>query len=65
MVDVDSNQLLNPDALPSNFDPNWLTELSQLNRPRLLVHKNTYVAGPLLTLDFRQKCCVISVKTTT
>lgn len=47
MVDVDTNQLLNPDALPANFDPNWLTELSQLNRPRLLVHKNTYVAGPL------------------
>jgi two-component system sensor histidine kinase CpxA len=49
LVDLDNNQLLNPTALPAHFDPNWLTELSQLNRPRLLVHKNTLVAGPLLT----------------
>lgn len=62
MVDVDTNQLLNPNALPSNFDPNWLTELSQLNRPRLLVHKNTIVAGPLLTLISGQNIALFQLK---
>lgn len=62
MVDVDNNQLLNPDALPSNFDPNWLTELSQLNRPRLLVHKNTLVAGPLLTLISNKNIALFQLK---
>lgn len=41
-------QLLNPEALPDGFDPHWLTELAQLNRPRLLRHRNVYLAGPFL-----------------
>ncbi|WP_254795708.1 sensor histidine kinase [Arsukibacterium indicum] len=40
--------LLNPEALPDRFDPHWLTELAQLNRPRLLRHRNVYLAGPFI-----------------
>jgi two-component system sensor histidine kinase CpxA len=62
LVDLDSNQLLNPDALPANFDPNWLTELSQLNRPRMLVHKNTFVAGPQLVFISGKNIALFQLK---
>jgi two-component system, OmpR family, sensor histidine kinase CpxA len=62
MVDVDNNQLLNPDALPVNFDPNWLTELSQLSRPRMLVHKNTFVMGPLLIMASDKSIALFQLK---
>lgn len=48
VVDPDTNQVLNSAILPRNFDQNWLTELSQLDKPRLLLHRNTLLAGPFL-----------------
>ena len=42
------NQLLTPQLLPRNFNLNWLTELNQLNRPRLLRHNNIHLAGPFM-----------------
>lgn len=62
MVDLDTNKLLNPDALPAQFDPNWLTELSQLNRPRMLVHKNTFVAGPQLVVISGKNIALFQLK---
>lgn len=46
VVDAESNQVLTPGLLPRDFDLNWLTELSQLNRPRWLRHDNIALAGP-------------------
>lgn len=55
VIDVEQNRLLTPDALPRNFNTNWLTELNQLNRPRLLRHNNTHLAGPfMLTIAEQQ-----------
>lgn len=55
VIDVEQNRLLTPDALPRNFNTNWLTELNQLNRPRLLRHNNTHLAGPfMLTMAEQQ-----------
>jgi two-component system sensor histidine kinase CpxA len=51
VVDAETNTVLNSSILPKNFDQHWLTELSQLNRPRLLLHKKTVLAGPFL-VDF-------------
>ncbi len=51
VVDAETNTVLNSSILPKSFDQNWLTELSQLNRPRLLLHKKTVLAGPFL-VDF-------------
>jgi len=48
LVNTGTNQVLNPELLPRGFDLNWLTELSQLSRPRGLRHKNTFLAGPVL-----------------
>lgn len=48
VVSADSNTVLNPELLPRNFDTNWLTELSQLSRPRWLRHDNITLAGPFL-----------------
>lgn len=48
IVEPELNQVLNSDILPRNFDQNWLTELSQLNRPRLLIHRKTVLAGPFV-----------------
>lgn len=62
MVDVDNNQLLNPEALPKNFDPNWLTELSQLSRPRMLVYKNTFVMGPLVIVASDKNVALFQLK---
>lgn len=42
------NQLLTPQLLPRNFNQNWLAELNQLNRPRLLRHNNLHLAGPFM-----------------
>ncbi len=48
LVDVQQNRILTPQALPKNFNTNWLTELNQLNKPRLLRHNNTHLAGPFM-----------------
>ncbi|MDX3773211.1 ATP-binding protein [Chromatiaceae bacterium AAb-1] len=55
LVNSTTNEVLNPELLPKGFDLNWLTELSQLNRPRALRHKNTFLAGPItLTIGDEQ-----------
>ncbi len=51
VVDAETNRVLNDQILPKAFDQQWLTELSQLNRPRLLLHKRSVLAGPFL-IDF-------------
>lgn len=48
VFDVQQNSILTPEVLPRNFNANWLTELNQLNRPRLLRHNNTHLAGPFM-----------------
>ncbi|GHG76168.1 two-component sensor histidine kinase [Alishewanella longhuensis] len=48
VIDVQQNTLLTPDVLPRNFNKNWLIELNQLNRPRLLRHNNSHLAGPFM-----------------
>lgn len=48
VVDPYTNRVLNSEILPRNFDRNWLTELSQLDKPRLLLHRQTLLAGPFL-----------------
>lgn len=50
VVDPDNNQVLNSAILPKDFDQQWLTELSQLNRPRLLLHRKVVLAGPFLVM---------------
>lgn len=48
VVDAQSNTVLTANLLPHDFDQNWLTELSQLSRPRWLKHHNISLAGPFL-----------------
>ena len=48
VVNTDSNSVLTPELLPRNFDPHWLTELSQLSRPRWLKHHHMSLAGPFV-----------------
>lgn len=48
VISVQQNTLLTAGVLPRNFNYNWLTELNQLNRPRLLRHNNTHLAGPFM-----------------
>ncbi|MBZ9611231.1 sensor histidine kinase [Rheinheimera maricola] len=48
VVNASSNSVLTPELLPRDFDLHWLTELSQLSRPRWLKHHNTALAGPFL-----------------
>lgn len=48
VFDIQQNSVLTPEVLPRNFNANWLTELNQLNRPRLLRHNNTHLAGPFM-----------------
>jgi len=50
LVRLSDTQLLNPQAVPERFDPNWLTELAQLQRPRLLVHRDYILIGPAALL---------------
>ncbi|MCC5825178.1 ATP-binding protein [Alkalimonas sp.] len=47
LVDPEQQQVLNPAGLPRQFDHNWLTELSDLEQPRLLHHSNLFLAGPV------------------
>ena len=47
LVDPERQQVLNPAGLPRQFDHNWLTELSDLEQPRLLHHSNLLLAGPI------------------
>src|SRR5690606_24955421 len=46
LVNADTNTVLTPELLPRDFDQHWLTELSQLSRPRWLKHHNMSLAGP-------------------
>lgn len=48
LVNITTNEVLTPELLPKGFDLNWLTELSQLNRPRAFRHKNMFLAGPVV-----------------
>ena len=48
VVNTDSNSVLTPELLPRDFDPHWLTELSQLSRPRWLKHHHMSLAGPFV-----------------
>lgn len=48
VVDTGNNSILTPDLLPRDFDPHWLTELSQLSRPRWLKHHHISLAGPFV-----------------
>lgn len=50
VVDPENNQILNGAILPEDFNRQWLTELSQLNRPRLLIHRKVVLAGPFLVM---------------
>lgn len=46
VVDPQGPTILNAHILPRGFDANWLTELSQFNKPRLLLHRHISLAGP-------------------
>lgn len=48
VINADNNTVLTPELLPEDFDTNWLTELSQLSRPRWLKHRNMTLAGPFV-----------------
>jgi two-component system sensor histidine kinase CpxA len=48
VVDAQTQSVLTPQLLPRDFDQHWLTELSQLSRPRWLKHHNTSLAGPFI-----------------
>lgn len=48
VMQVSDSKVLTPQRLPRNFNQNWLTELNQINRPRLLRHNNTHLAGPFM-----------------
>ncbi len=54
VVDVQNNTVLTPQVLPRNFNQNWLIELNQFNRPRLLRHNNTHLVGPFMLEIDRQ-----------
>jgi two-component system sensor histidine kinase CpxA len=46
ILDADSQAVLNPEQLPRGFDQQWLMELSQLRRPRLILQRDIALAGP-------------------
>lgn len=46
ILDAESQTVLNPDKLPRGFDQQWLMELSQLRRPRLILQRDLALAGP-------------------
>lgn len=48
VVDPQEPRILNTHILPRGFDANWLTELSQFNKPRLLMHRHISLAGPFI-----------------
>lgn len=48
LVNADNNTVLTPELLPRDFDQHWLTELSQLSRPRWLKHHDMSLAGPFI-----------------
>lgn len=63
VVEPATNRVLNSEILPKKFDRNWLTELSQLNKPRLLFHKNTLIAGPFLVTFKDQPLALYQLRT--
>jgi len=48
VVDLQAGSVLNTHILPRGFDANWLTELSQFKKPRLLLHRHSSLAGPFI-----------------
>ncbi|MBU2223904.1 MAG: HAMP domain-containing protein [Gammaproteobacteria bacterium] len=62
IVEPELNQILNSEILPRSFDQNWLTELSQLNRPRLLIHRKTILAGPFLVKFKTKKLALYQIR---
>ncbi len=46
LIDPVSQRILNAHILPRGFDQSWLTELSQFEKPRLLLHRHVSLAGP-------------------
>ncbi len=48
VVDAQTQSVLTPELLPRDFDQHWLTELSQLSKPRWLKHHHTSLAGPFI-----------------
>jgi two-component system, OmpR family, sensor histidine kinase CpxA len=48
VVNTQTNTVLTPELLPRGFDHNWLTELSQLSRPRWLNHNDISLVGPFV-----------------
>lgn len=48
LVNADNNTVMTPELLPRDFDQHWLTELSQLSRPRWLKHHDMSLAGPFI-----------------
>ncbi|WP_337842948.1 ATP-binding protein [Rheinheimera sp.] len=48
LVRLSDTQVLNRGAIPPKLDPSWITELAQLQRPRLLTHRNYLLLGPAL-----------------
>lgn len=47
LVRLSDTQVLNPEAIPAKLEPSWLTELAQLQRPRMLIHRNNMLLGPV------------------
>ncbi len=62
IVEPELNQVLNSEILPRSFDQNWLTELSQLSRPRLLIHRKTILAGPFLVNIQAKKLALYQIR---
>ena len=48
LVRLSDTKVLNREAIPPKLDPSWITELAQLQRPRLLTHRNYLLLGPAL-----------------
>ena len=46
LVDPVSQRILNAHILPRGFDQSWRTDLSQFDKPRLLLHRQISLAGP-------------------
>ncbi len=58
IVDPLLNSVLNSEILPRGFDQSWLTELSQLTKPRLLFHRHVTIAGPFI-IQFKEQPLVL------
>lgn len=62
VVQTENHQLLTPQLLPRQFNQNWLVELNQLNRPRLLRHNNIHLAGPFMLQTADQQLALYQLR---